>query len=92
MIVRVLGEGQLEVDDGRLDALNSLDAQVESAVEAGDEDGFRSALGTLLAAVREHGRPVPDDSLLPSDAILPAADVSLAEIRELLGDEGLIPG
>ena len=92
MIVRVLGEGQLEVDDGALDHLNSLDAAVEAAVESGDEDGFREALGTLLTAVREHGRPLSEDSLLPSDAILPAPDVSLAEIRQLLGDEGLIPG
>jgi hypothetical protein len=92
MIVRVLGEGQLEVDDGRLDELNTLDAAVEAAVESGDEQAFRSALGTLLDGVRQHGRPVPDDSLLPSDAILPAPDASLAEVRQLLGDEGLIPG
>jgi hypothetical protein len=92
MIVRVLGEGQLELEDGALDHLNSLDAAVEASVESGDEAGFRTALGTLLDAVREHGRPLPDDSLLPSDAILPAPDVSLAEVRQLLGDEGLIPG
>lgn len=92
MIVRVLGEGQLDVDDGALDHLNSLDAAVESAVESGDEDAFRQALDTLLTAVREHGQPLPDDSLVPSDAVLPAPDVSLAEVRQLLGDEGLIPG
>jgi len=76
MIVRILGEGQLELADDVLDHLNSLDA----------------AVATLLDAVREHGRPLPDDALQPSDAILPASDIPLAEIRELLGDEGLIPG
>jgi hypothetical protein len=92
MIVRILGEGQLELADDVLDHLNNLDAAVEAAVESGDEDAFRSALGTLLDGVREHGRPVPDDALLPSDAILPASDIPLAEVRQLLGDEGLIPG
>jgi hypothetical protein len=92
MIVRILGEGQLELADDVLDHLNNLDAAVEAAVESGDEDAFRSALATLLHGVREHGRPVPDDALLPSDAILPASDIPLAEVRQLLGDEGLIPG
>jgi hypothetical protein len=92
MIVRVLGEGQLEVGDDVLAHLNTLDDAVESAVEAGDENAFREALDRLLAAVREHGQPLPDESLLPSDAVLPSSDVSLAEVRQLLGDEGLIPG
>ena len=92
MIARILGEGQLELEDGVLDHLNSLDAAVESAVGAGDEDAFREALVSLLDAVREHGKPLADDALLPSDAVLPGPDSSLAEVRELLGDEGLIPG
>jgi hypothetical protein len=92
MIVRVLGEGQLEVGDDVLEHLNSLDNAVEAAVESGDEVAFSEALDGLLQAVRQHGRPLPDDALVPSDAILPAPDVSLAQVRDLLGDEGLIPG
>ena len=92
MIVRVLGEGQLEVADDVLDHLNTLDDAVEAAVESGDEAAFREALDGLLQAVRKHGRPLPDDALVPSDAILPAPDVPLAQVRDLLGDEGLIPG
>ena len=92
MIVRVLGEGQLEVGDDVVDSLNELDAAVEAAVDSGDDAAFREALDALLQAVRRHGTPLPDDALVPSDAILPAPDVSLAEVRELLGDEGLIPG
>ena len=92
MIARILGEGQLELEDGVLDHLNSLDSAVETAVGAGDEDAFREALVRLLDAVRDHGKPLDDDVLLPSDAVLPGPDSSLAEVRELLGDEGLIPG
>jgi hypothetical protein len=42
--------------------------------------------------VRSVGRQLPDDEIVPSDLVLPSADASLAEVRELLGDEGLIPG
>ncbi len=34
----------------------------------------------------------PDDSLEPSELILPAPEASLEEVRELLSDDGLIPG
>ena len=92
MIVRILGEGQLDVPDDQLDRLNELDAQVETAVETGDESQFADSLQALLDGVRSAGVPLPDDSLEESDLVLPPADASLEEVRELLGDEGLIPG
>jgi hypothetical protein len=92
VIVRILGEGQLNVADSELDGLNSLDADLQSAVESDEEDRFLQALVSLLAKVREVGKPLPADEIVPSDLVLPSADASLAEVRELLGDEGLIPG
>ena len=94
MIVRILGEGQRRVDDAHADLLNGLDSGLERAVEAGDETSFRSALTDLLAQVRTLGEPLPDDELVESDALLPAEDATLQEVREMLSDaaEGLIPG
>ena len=92
MIVRILGVGQLEVPDTELDQLNQLDAAVESAVESGDTDAFEAALTTLLDGVRRVGQPLAEDSLEDSDLILPPADATLAEVRDLLNDDGLIPG
>ncbi len=92
MIVRILGEGQLEVPDDKMDGLNELDADLQDAVDSGDEDRFRTTLGELLATLRSVGQPVPDDQLVPSELMLPDADADLEEVRELLGDEGLIPG
>ncbi|MFF0293690.1 hypothetical protein ACFYS8_23215 [Kitasatospora sp. NPDC004615] len=94
MIMRVLGEGQFEVAEGDLNRLNQLDDDLLQAVEAGDEEAFKAALGSLLAAVREVGTPVPAESLEPSDLILPDAEASLEQVRELLRAEGdgLIPG
>jgi hypothetical protein len=92
MIVRILGEGQYDVSDDALDRLNELDAAVERAVEASDEEAFGGALAALLDGVRTVGVPHAADSLDESDLILPPADASLEEVRDLLGDEGLIPG
>jgi len=94
VIVRILGEGQRRVDDAHADLLNGLDSGLERAVEAGDETSFRSALTDLLAQVRTLGEPLPDDELVESDALLPAEDATLQEVREMLSDaaEGLIPG
>ena len=92
MIVRILGEGQLEVADSALDELNELDGQLEAAVDRGDEAGFSGALAALLGRVREIGTPADPDTLAPSALILPQADATMADVRGLLSDDGLIPG
>ena len=38
------------------------------------------------------GRAPPDDALEPSELILPSPDASMDEVREMLSDDGLIPG
>lgn len=91
MIVRLMGEGQLDVAEEDLPSLNTLDDELEAAIESGDESAFRSALHALLENVRKMGRPLPPDSLAPSELILPPADAHIDEVRSMLGDEGLIP-
>ncbi|WP_377271982.1 hypothetical protein [Peterkaempfera sp. SMS 1(5)a] len=92
MIVRIMGEGQLDVAESHLDRLNELDDELLEALDQGDEDVFRTTLGNLLAAVRAAGSPRPADSLEPSDLILPNEDATVEEVRRLLRDDGLIPG
>ncbi len=92
MIIRILSEGQFDVSDEHLDSLNELDDQLEQAIEAGDEADFGSALGALLDRVRELGSPVAIDALVPSQLLLPHESASLAEVRDLLSGDGLIPG
>ena len=91
MIVRIMSEGQWDVPDEHLSALNALDEALERAVLAGDEPAFRVEMIALLDAVRQQGDRVDDDSLEESDLILPPSDATLEEVRALLGDEGLIP-
>ncbi|MFJ3215966.1 hypothetical protein ACIPLC_08620 [Kitasatospora sp. NPDC086801] len=94
MIMRVMGEGQYEVGESHLNLLNELDAELVTAVESGDEEHFRRAYGKLLDAVKKFGTPVPLDSLAPSELILPSAEATIDEVREMLmaDGEGVIPG
>jgi hypothetical protein len=92
VIVRILAEGQYDVSDDALDRLNQLDGAVEASVNAGDETAFEVALAALLEGVRTVGVPRSADSLDASDVILPPADANLDDVRELLSDDGLIPG
>ena len=91
MIVRLMGEGQFEVDDEVAKGLNDLDEQAGEAVERGDEEQLRALLERMAEAVRTNGTRVPDDDLSPSEAIVPPPDLSLEETRELFEGDGLIP-
>jgi hypothetical protein len=92
VIIRILSEGQFDVPDDAIDALNELDARLEAAVEAADEGALATALEALLARVRASGSEVALDALVPSDLVLPHAKATLAEVRDLISGDGLIPG
>ena len=92
MIVRILGEGQYDLSDDAVSALNDLDAKVESAIESGDDASFHDALANLLDGVRTAGVPHDAETLDSSDLILPMADATLGEVKDMLSGDGLIPG
>jgi hypothetical protein len=92
VIVRISGEGQFSIDDAATAELNRLDSELEAAVNRDDEAAFTAALHGLLDQVRAQGSPLPSDTLEPSDLILPPEDASMDEVREMLTEEGLIPG
>ncbi|WP_103501764.1 MULTISPECIES: hypothetical protein [Streptomyces] len=91
MIVRIMGEGQVRLDDSHFPKLNELDDELMAEVEQDDKEGFRRTLAALLDAVRTMGAPLPDDALEPSELILPAPDATIEQVRAMLSDDGLIP-
>ena len=92
MIIRIMGEGQLKVDDAAVEDLNKLDNTVSAAIDQGDEAAFAAALHELLARARAVGTALPPDAIEPSELILPREGATIGEVRELLADGGLIPG
>lgn len=91
MIVRIMGEGQFELDEHEARALNDLDTALDASVDAGPEGEFAVHLAAMQAFVRDHGRRVADDEIVASDCIVPPPGISLDELRALLGGEGLVP-
>jgi chromosome condensin MukBEF complex kleisin-like MukF subunit len=91
MIVRLMGEGQYELDQAACDMLNEIDSAAVSALETGDEETFRARLRELAQTVRDRGDRLPDEDLRASEVIVPPDDLSLEEARELFSGEGLIP-
>jgi PspA-Associated protein len=92
VIVRISTEGQYELGESDVEALNELDNRAVAACDTKDEEQFRAVFNELLEFVRTHGSLVAEDSLESSDVILPPPDVSLEEAKAEFSGEGLIPG
>ncbi len=91
MIVRVSGEGQFKLPDEDAERLNELDNRAVSAVEQGDETGFKELWSQMLELVSSDGNAVSEDELVESDVIMPPRDISFEEARGEFTGEGLIP-
>ena len=91
MIVRISGEGQFNLPDEDAGRLNELDNRAVSAVEQGDETGFKELWSQMLELVASDGNAVDADELVESDVILPPRDISFDEAKGEFTGEGLIP-
>ena len=91
MIVRISGEGQFRLPDEDSARLNELDNRAVSAVEQGDETGFRELWSQMLALVASDGNQLPEDELVESDVIMPPRDVTFQEAKAEFTGNGLIP-
>ena len=91
MIVRISGEGQLRLPDEDAERLNELDNRAVSAVEDGDETGFKELWSQMLELVSSDGNAISEEELVESDVILPPRDISFDEARGEFTGDGLIP-
>jgi hypothetical protein len=91
VIARLMNEGQYRFDDELHRELDALDERAVAALEAGDEAELDARLEDMWRLVQERGERLPDDDLSPSELIIPPADLTLEETRELFSEQGLIP-
>lgn len=87
MIVRIMSDGQYRLDDHHpaiAAEIERLDDELMQAERAGDEERFHDALARLITQVHRSGQAVSLAELVPSDVMIPAADMSLAETHRLL--------
>ncbi len=94
MIVRLMGEGQYELDKKHLDVVNKIDNNIVKIVKRGNEKAvkitFKIEFKKLTDYVRKNGKKIPDEIITPSDIIIPPADLTLEEARKIFKGEGLI--
>jgi len=92
MIIRIMGEGQYLVDSGLFDALNRIDNRIVEEVEKGDREAFETSMAELIGSIQREGRRVDDTMLVESDVIVPPADMTLAEARDVFKGTGIFEG
>ena len=86
MIVRILGEGQYDVPDADIPAIEQLDEVLVDALDRGDDAAFTGALADMVGEVRHSGTRLADDDLGTSDLVVPHEGSTLGEVRALLAE------
>ena len=84
MIVRILDDGQYELPDSEIAAVDDLDAELLQAVDDGDDTRYHQLVETITARVHQTGRRLPGEQLGPSHLIVPGRHTTRAEIAGLL--------
>ena len=90
MIVRLMGEGQYEIDKKHVDEINKIDNTLVKIVNKGDEKSFKVEFKRLTETIKKYGTPLPDDILKPSEVIIPPSDISIEDAKKIFKGEGLI--
>jgi phage shock protein A len=88
IVVRVAGDQQYELPDSFRPALDGLDGALVRAVQTGDESGFTSGRDQLLKLVTTSGTQLPTDDNRASDVIVPSQDMTLADAKRLMAENG----
>lgn len=91
MIVRLMGEGQYELDKKHLDEVNKIDNDIVKIVQKGDEKVFKSEYKKLSDYVRKNGKKISDNVIKPSEIIIPPSDLTLDEAKKIFAGDGLFP-
>ena len=87
MIVRIMADNQYRIDKAhRADVaeIERLDEEMAAAVNANQDVRFHQALTHLIEHVHHAGQALPVEELMPSDLMVPAADMTVAEARAVL--------
>jgi len=90
MIVRIMGEGQYEVDNCLLDQLNIIDNRIVDHVSQGKQKEFREELEKLISTVKMKGKQLDLKAVITSDVIIPPKDLTLEEAKGIFKGYGLI--
>jgi hypothetical protein len=92
VIIRILGDGQYNIDSYILDDLNTIDNRIVDHISKGDRKAYKEDLSRMIARIKENGEPLDPTFLEASDIIVPPKDLSFEEARIIFSGRGLIEG
>lgn len=92
MIIRIIGQGQFEVKSGLFDELNTIDNMIVDYVQKGDAAGYQQKFSELIGLILREGTKLPDDQIIESSVIVPPADMTITEARQIFTGEGIFKG
>lgn len=87
IVVRIHGGDQYRLEEALRPSLDQFDHRLVTAVRAGDDAAYHTALRSVTTFVQQHGILLPGENLSPSEIILPSEDMSLAEVTSVLEQE-----
>lgn len=92
MIIRIMGQGQFQVPSSLFDDLNKIDNKIVEYVQKGNEKGYKKGLADMIELIHREGKKVSDKELFESDSIVPPADMTLEEARQVFKGSGIFKG
>ena len=87
LVVRIAGVTRYRVPSSIKPALEGLDVAMETAINSGDEASFSKCADSLQKLLAKSGTELQETDLTPSDLVVPAPDMTIAEAKSLLGKE-----
>lgn len=92
MIIRIIGQGQFEVKSGLFDELNTIDNMIVDCVQNGDSAGYQKKFSELISLILREGKKLTNDQIIESSVIVPPADMTITEARQIFTGEGIFKG
>lgn len=89
MIIRIMGLGQYQVKSALFDKLNRIDNKIVEHVQNGNEPGYKKGLDELIKTILKEGQMLDSKEIVESDIIVPPADMTLEEARQVFKGTGI---
>lgn len=92
MIIRITNDGQYRIKAGEEQVLRELDEVDNQIVDLFGkmEREFRSLMDRMVEVAKKNSEKLPEESIEPSDYVLPPQDLSLCEGYEIFKGIGII--
>ncbi|MFY9539927.1 MAG: hypothetical protein WAQ47_08830 [Methanosarcina flavescens] len=84
-----MGEGQYRAPEALCNELNQIDNRIVDLVEEGKAEEFQKELAKLISEIKKNGEPVEAEEITESDIIVPPADLSLEEAKDIFKGSGI---